>query len=130
MIARAEGVRYAGMDNIYLRPLFLCLVPAGHPAPADDESDHRLDLNRHIFKNPESTLMAWMRGDGFRSAGVFDRDLLIADSSLDARPGQLVVAKVEGEQKVIRLSERGGRMFLKADDGPCELIHDDGARQV
>lgn len=130
MIARAESIRYAGADSIYLRPLFLCLVPAGTPASADDEVDRRLDLNRHIFKNPESTLMAWMRGDGFRSAGVFDGDLLIADISLDPRPGQLVVVKADGEQRVMRLSERGGRLFLTADDGPCELIELGGRREI
>lgn len=104
-------------------------MPAGHPAPGDDEINRRLDLNRHIF-TPESTLMAWVRGDGFRSAGVFDGDLLIADSSLDARPGQLVVAKVEGEQRVMRLSEHGGRLFRTADDGPCELIEVGAGREV
>jgi DNA polymerase V len=130
VIARAKSVGRAGADHIYLRPLFLCLVPAGTPAPADDEIDRRLDLNRHIFRNPESILMAWVRGDGFRSAGVFDGDLLVADSSQEARPGQLVVVKVGGEQRVMRLTERGGRLFLTADDGPCELVEVGAGREI
>lgn len=69
MIASAHSAGRAGADHINLRPLFFCLVSAGHPAPAVDLVVRRPDLNRYVFRNPESTRRAWMRGDGFRSAG-------------------------------------------------------------
>jgi DNA polymerase V len=113
-------------DAVYLRPLFLCTVHAGPPSPADDEIDCALDLNRHIFKRPETTIMVWMKGNAFRGEGIFDGDLLIADSSLEPHPGQLVVALVKGQQAVKRLSRLGDNLYLTTDGGPSELIEAEG----
>jgi DNA polymerase V len=109
-------------DSIYLRPLFLCLIQAGKPSHADDEMDGRLDLNRHIFRNPESTMMVWMKGDGFKGEGIFDGDLVIADSSLKPHPTQLVVVMIDGQQAIKRLTRLGEKLYLTTDNGPSELI--------
>lgn len=115
-------------DRTYLRPLFLCTVSAGPPSPADGEVDRDLDLNRHIFRSPETTMMVWMKGDAFRGEGIFEGDLLIADSSLEPRPGQLVVALVKGRQAVKRVSRLGDKLYLTADGGPSELVEVGGER--
>ncbi len=116
--------------SIYLRPLFLSLVQAGYPSPAGGEVDQRLDLNEHIFRNPEMTIMVRMKGDFFKSQGIFHNDMVIADCSLEPRNGQLVVAMIEGEEVVKRFSRRGEKEFLVVDDGPCELIEIGSRRSV
>jgi DNA polymerase V len=110
--------------------LFLSLVQAGYPSPADGAVDQTLDLNEHIFRNPEMTIMVRMKGDFFKSQGVFHRDMIIADCSQEPRDGQLVVAMIDGEELVRRLSRRGQRVFLVVDDGPAELIEIGSRRNV
>src|SRR5438270_2409420 len=114
LIPRADS-RGLDTENIYLRPLFLSLVQAGYPSPVGDEIDRRLDLNEHIFRNPAMTIMVRMKGDFFKSQGVFHMDLVIADCSLEPRDGQLVVAVIDGEELVRRLSRREQRSFLVVD---------------
>ena len=109
-------------DSVYLRPLFLCYVQAGKPSYADDEVEGRLDLHRHIFRNPEATMILRMKGDGFKSQGLFGGDLLIADVSLKPNPGQLVVVLINGQQAIKRLSRLGDKLYLIDDNGPCKLI--------
>lgn len=109
-------------ESVYLRPLFLCYVHAGAPPHADDEVEGRLDLNRHIFRNPEATIIFRMKGDAFKSQGIFDGDLLIADFSLKPNPGQLVVVIINGKRLVKRLLRLGNKLYLVDDAGPCELI--------
>jgi DNA polymerase V len=117
-------------DSVYLRPLFLCLVQAGAPSHADDEMEGRLDLNHHIFRNPESTMMVWMKGDAFKSEGVFDGDLVIADSSLKPQPTQLVVVLINGQQRIRRLTRLEEKLYLTTDNGPSELIEVEGNSSV
>lgn len=121
---------YMEDENIYLRPLFLCRVQAGHPSSADDEIEERLDLSRHIFKNPEATMILRMKGDAFKSQGVFNGDLLIADVSLEPYPGQLVVVLINGQRTVKRLARLGDKLYLRDDNGPCELIEAEGNKNI
>src|SRR6184192_145821 len=112
MISRAVTVNYVVGDSMLLRPLFLGRVQAGYPTHADDGVDCELDLNRHIFKRPETTMMVWMLGDGFKDDGVYDGDLLVADSSLRPREGNLVVVCAGAEQLIKKVTRRGGALYL------------------
>lgn len=130
MITPSKNMGYAGAVQVYLRPLFLARVQGGYPSLASDEIECWVDLNRHVFKNPEATITLWMEGDHFRSHGVFHDDLVIADCSLEPRDGQLVVAMMEGARAVRRLSRRSGREFLVTDDGPGASVEIGGGRNV
>lgn len=122
MISRAVPANLSMGESILLRPLFRSRVQAGYPSPADDDVEERLDLSRRIFKNPESTMMVWMRGDGFREDGVYDGDLLVADSSVRPGEGNLVVVRVGGEQLVKKVTRRGGALYMVDGGGPSEMI--------
>jgi len=81
------------------------------PAPGDSSIDTSLDLN-HLVKNPPATFFMRVGGDGLISHGVHPGDLLIVDRSLDALPGKLVVAVVEGKLVVRKLEELDGQLRL------------------
>lgn len=122
MISRAITVDYVIGDNMLLCPLFLGRVQAGYPTPADDEVDCELDLNQHIFKNPETTMMVWMLGDGFKDDGVYDGDLLVADSSLRPREDNLIVVRVGADQLIKKVVRCGEALYLMDGTGPSEMI--------
>ena len=97
------------------RPLFLSRVPAGFPSAAEDYVEGSLDLNEHLIEHREATFFVRVKGQSMTGAGIADGDLLVVDRSLEAGDGDIVVAVVDGELTVKRLSRRGGRVRLLAE---------------
>lgn len=83
-----------------------------------DES--RWDLSRLFFERPEAALLVRADED-VESAGVSAGDLLVADCQAEATDGKLVVAQLDGRQKVMRVITRGGRRYLTPNCGPAPL---------
>lgn len=72
-------------------------VQAGFPSPADDYKESALSLDEHLIKHPAATYVARATGDSMEGIGIFDKDLLIIDRSLQAKNGDIVIAAVDGE---------------------------------
>lgn len=93
-------------------PLYGVKIAAGFPSPADDYIEARLDLNQHLIRHKEATFFLRVQGESMRDAGIFDGDLLIVDRALTPADGKIVIAAVDGELTVKRLSLRQGRVRL------------------
>ena len=57
--------------------LFLVLVSAGYPSPADDYLDGSMDLNQHLVKHPTATFFVRVAGESMREAGIHSDDVLM-----------------------------------------------------
>ncbi len=98
-------------------PFFLSRVPAGWPSPADDYVERRLDLNELLVRRPESTYFVRVEGESMIEAGIYAGDVLVVDRAEEARPGDVVVAALDGELTVKRLERHEGRLYLVAENG-------------
>lgn len=108
----------------------LATAPAGFPSPAEDYIDQRLDLNEHLVRNPAATYFIRVQGDSMRGAGIGSGDLLVVDRSVEARPGHVVVAAVDGELTVKRLKRLGAMLALAPENPGFAPIPLDGEREV
>ena len=90
------------------RPVFISKIAAGFPSPADDYVERRLDLNQHCIHHPEATFFLRVSGHSMTGAGIHDNDILVVDRSLKPVHGKIVVAILDGEFTVKRLSREGG----------------------
>ena len=97
-------------------PLLNDLVSAGFPSPADDYTEENIDLNEHLISNPFSTFFLRVKGDSMINAGIKDKDLIIVDKSLIAKPGNIVIAMIDGEFTIKRLSIKNDELYLKAEN--------------
>jgi DNA polymerase V len=99
-------------------------VAAGFPSPADDYVEARIDLNLALIPRPLATFFMRVSGDAMAGDGILDGDLLVIDRSLEARPGQVVVATHGGAFIVRRLEGRRGSASgrLVASDGLSAAI--------
>lgn len=97
-------------------PLFLCRVEAGFPSPADDYIEGPLDLNEHVIKHPSATYFVRASGDSMTGAGIFNGDLLIVDRSLEPIHGKVVIAEVDGQLTVKRLSKLKDDFSLQSEN--------------
>ena len=97
-------------------PLLNDSVSAGFPSPADDHTEENIDLNEHLITNPFSTFFLRVKGDSMINAGIKDKDLIIVDKSLTARPGNIIIAMVDGEFTIKRLSIKNNELYLKSEN--------------
>ena len=96
----------------YHLPLYGCTVKAGFPSPADDYIETYLDLNTHLIQHPSATFFLKASGDSMINAGINSGDLLIVDRSVEATHDKIVIAAIDGELTVKRLSKTAGRIQL------------------
>ncbi|CCD08300.1 DNA polymerase V [Legionella pneumophila subsp. pneumophila] len=94
----------------YQLPVFASKIQAGFPSPADDYIEGYLDLNTKFIKHPSSTFVLQATGESMVDAGIFSGDWLLVDRSIEPSDGRIVIAAVNGELTVKRLSKKGGRV--------------------
>jgi DNA polymerase V len=125
MTTNVDAVYAPDLSTRYALPVFLGRLAAGFPSPADDYIEGRLDLNRHLIKHPAATFFVRVSGDSMIDAGIHSGDLLVVDRSLDAVDGNVIVAALDGELTVKRLSKRGEILSLlpaNRDYQPIEIL--------
>lgn len=109
------------------RPLFLSLVVAGFPSPADDYLDRDLDLHELLIQHPAATYYVRLSGDSMKWAGLYDGDILVVDRSLEPKHHDIVIAVLDGELTVKRLYRQGDLVQLRPANPryPIITIHAD-----
>lgn len=93
-------------------PLFAHKVVAGFPSPAEDYVEARLDLNEKLIRNKEATFLLSVQGDSMKDAGIMDGDILVVDRSIEPQDGKIVIAALDGELTVKRLSIKSTGTWL------------------
>ncbi|WP_079988708.1 LexA family protein [Candidatus Protochlamydia sp. W-9] len=105
-------------SNRYNRPLplFNSFIQAGFPSPADDYIEKALDLNELVIQRPAATFYVKVQGDSMQDVGIFSGDILVVDRSLTAYHKSIIVAVLDGEFTVKRLSVETERTYLLAEN--------------
>jgi len=97
-------------------PLVAWHISCGFPSPADDYRESELDINELVIAHPEATFYVRVSGDSMEGAGICEGDVLVVDRALDARENAIIVALVNGEFTVKRLSTIGDTLFLMPEN--------------
>lgn len=103
-------------------PVMLSTIQAGFPSPADDYVESRIDLNEHLILHREATFLLRVSGWSMRDAGIFDGDEILVDRAITPVDGRIVVASINGELTVKRLSKKDGVIALVAENDDFEPI--------
>jgi len=103
-------------ENHLSIPIYSSKVEAGFASPADDFVEEYLDLNNLLVKHHEATFFVRVSGKSMIDAGIYPDDILIVDRSVNARDGKIVIANVDGDVTVKRLSITGDNVTLKAEN--------------
>ncbi len=122
-----DSILWPDRATRWARPLFLASVSAGFPSPAEDYIEGRLDLNRHLIKHPAATFFVRVAGDSMIGAGIHPGDILVVDRALEPQDSNVVIAVIDGELTVKRISQRQGKLFLVPDNQayePLEILEE------
>ena len=90
-------------------------VAAGSPLLAVENQRGKIQIPPNLF-SPRADYLLQVRGNSMTGAGILDGDLLAVHRTVDARSGQIVVARLGDEVTVKRLKRRGGRIELLAEN--------------
>lgn len=88
----------------------------GFGAAADDYMERGIDLNEQLIMNKPATFFFRMNSHAMLGVGIQSGDILIVDRSLRAVNGKIIVAAVDGELVVRRLSQTMNRTVLAAEN--------------
>lgn len=115
-VSEVEAIMRALQHKFYRLPFYQDAVAAGFPSPAENELADKLDLNELLIKHPAATFFLRVSGSSMIGAGIHHDDILVVDRSLEPTHGKIVIASLNGEFTVKRLSRDGKRVQLLAEN--------------
>jgi repressor LexA len=124
-----EHVRQKLQNNTVSIPL-LGFVPAGGPVHSEEHVEDWMTFDSAKIKNPSHTFMLRVTGNSMIDAGIFEGDLILADSKKEPRVNDIVIGLVDGENTVKRLVRKDGQYFLKAENPDYSDIYPVGKLEV
>jgi repressor LexA len=116
----ARGLRLTDVPAQGTLPL-VGRVAAGSPILAAEHIEAHYRIDAELF-SPRADYLLRVRGSSMKDAGILDGDLLAVHQTAEARPGQIVVARVEDEVTVKRYGRRGREIVLAPENPEFEPI--------
>lgn len=97
-------------------PLFLGRIRAGFLSETSDYIDEKINLHTHLVRHDTTTFFVKVHGDSMCGAYIHEGDLLVVDRALPPKTGDIVIAVIDGELTVKRLSIEGKKITLLAEN--------------
>lgn len=91
----------------------LGLVEAGFPSAAEEELLDVLNFDEYLTPNKESSYILRVKGESMKDAGIQDGDMVIVERRQTYKPGQIVVASLDGDFTMKYLRKENDRYFLE-----------------
>ena len=121
-VSDIDDVLRCVQNKFYRLPFYQHAISAGLPSPTEDDMEDKLDLNELLIKHPSATFFLRVSGLSMIKAGIHHNDILIVDRSIEPSDGKIVIAAVNGELTVKRLSVEGKKVQLVAENDNYEPI--------
>ena len=103
-------------------------VPAGSPLLAEENIEGTVDLSREFAG--EKVFALKVQGDSMVDAGICEGDLVVVRAQDHAEAGTIVVATVDGESTVKRLTKRAGKSWLQPANARYQPIAVEGDTKI
>jgi len=111
-VERTPDGRWTPTARFFARPLADAPVPAGHPAVAvDSGSEYAIDA--WLVRQPSRTVIIPVTGDSMMEAGIHPGDRVVVERDTPARPGDVVVAVIDGEFTLKTLAVENDQAVLQ-----------------
>ena len=102
-------------------------VAAGNPILAEQHIQGRFQVDPALFK-PRADYLLKVRGLSMRDVGILDGDLLAVHRTVEARSGQVIVARLGNEVTVKRFKRQGNQVQLLPENPDFEPIRVNAGR--
>ena len=103
-------------------------VAAGSPILAQEHIESHYQVSPSLFK-PKADFLLRVEGMSMKDIGILDGDLLAVHKTQHVKNGQVVVARIDDEVTVKRLSQKGRHVKLLAENAEFAPIDVDLEQQ-
>ena len=103
------------VSNMTRIPL-LGTIPAGGPVLSEEHVMDYFEVGNDLLKKPQGSFALRVSGLSMINAGILEGDFVIANQSMKAKDGDVVVALVDGKNTVKRYRTKDGRVWLQAEN--------------
>jgi repressor LexA len=91
----------------------LGLIEAGFPSPAEEELLDVMDFDEYLTPKKESSYILKVKGESMIDAGIRPGDLVVVERRPTYKPGEIVVASIDGEYTMKYLRKKGETFYLE-----------------
>ena len=111
LLERSPAGRWTPTARFFARPLAEAAVPAGQPVAAADGGEAS-SIDAYLIRRPSRTVLVPVTGDSMIEAGIRPGDRVVVERDVPARPGDVVVAVIDGELTLKTLAVEDGEAVL------------------
>jgi repressor LexA len=115
-------------QNLWRGVPILGRVPAGGPVLVEENIEGSIDLTNEF--SGERVFALKVQGDSMEEAGIRDGDLVVVRAQERADLDQIVVAMIDGEATVKKLTRRAGKFVLQPANRRYEPIPVEPATKI
>ncbi len=108
---RTPAGRWTPTARFFARPLADAPVPAGLPGIVADGGEAG-SIDAWLVRHPSRTVLVSVTGDSMIEAGIHPGDRVVVEREVPARPGDLVIAVIDGEFTLKTLAVADGEAVL------------------
>ncbi len=101
----------------------LGLVEAGFPSAAEEELLDVMDFDEYLVPNKESSYILKVKGDSMIDAGICPGDMVVVERRATYKPGQIVIAMIDGEYTMKYLRKKNGEHYLEPANAKYKPIY-------
>jgi repressor LexA len=101
----------------------LGLVEAGFPTPAEENLLDTITLDSYMIRNRDASFMLRVKGDSMIDAGIHEGDFVIVERGVEAKPGQIVIAELDGAWTMKYLRKLGKELYLEPANKAYKSIY-------
>lgn len=109
--------------RFFERPVSEGQLPAGLGTPDLDAGSSALSIDAYLITQPSITVLATVKGESMIEAGLFDGDHVVVKRGVPTSPGDIVVARIDGDWTIKFLAKSGSAFFLKAGNPRYPDLH-------
>jgi len=110
-------------DDQIIKVPVLGRIAAGNPILAVESEDDTVYVDRFFVGNNTPVFGLRVVGDSMIGDGIFDGDYIFVRKRSSARPGEIVVAMIDGEATVKRYFPEGDRIRFQPSNPTLEPIY-------
>ncbi len=102
------------------------LIEAGFPSPAEEELSDVMNFDEYLTPNKESSYILKVKGDSMIGAGILEGDMVVVERRQTYKPGQIVIASVDGEYTIKYLKKQNNNYYLEPANAAYKPIYPKG----
>jgi len=108
----------------------LGLVEAGFPTTIDEQMTDSINLEDYLIRDKSASYLLTVKGDSMIDAGIQEGDLVIAERKGEPKPGDIVIAEIDGGWTMKYFRRKGSQAYLEPANKKYKPIYPTQALKV